>query len=63
MLKSFLFLIFPILLVSCSDSTPIIPQVSKNIESATFGAPSSKAQLIIFADYQCPACIRFEKNI
>lgn len=62
-MKKFLFLFFPFLLLSCIESMPDIPQVSKNIESAVFGAPSSKVQLTIFADYECPACIFFEKTI
>ncbi len=36
---------------------------SKEIQSATFGAPNSKIQLKIFSDYQCPACIVFHKKI
>ncbi|MDD2891398.1 MAG: thioredoxin domain-containing protein [Candidatus Gracilibacteria bacterium] len=62
MKKLFLFLL-PFLLLSCGEPTPVVPQVSKNIESAVFGAPSSKVQLTIFADYECPACIYFEKTI
>lgn len=68
-ISSFLFmkkiltlLILPFVLISCG-SAPVVPQVSKNIESAVFGAPSSKVQLTIFADYECPACIFFEKTI
>lgn len=60
MIKILLVLI-PLILVSCGQ--PSIPQVSKNIESAVFGAPTSKVQLTIFTDYECPACIYFEKTI
>jgi len=61
MKKIFLLVLLPILLISCG--TENIPQVSKNIESAVFGAPSSKVELTVFADYECPACIYFEKTI
>ncbi len=61
MKKIFLLVLLPFFLVSCG--TQNIPQVSKNIESAVFGAPSSKVQLTVFADYECPACIYFEKTI
>lgn len=60
-MKKFLFLLLPFFLLSCGESG--IPQVSKDIESAVFGASSSKVQLTIFADYECPACIYFEKTI
>jgi len=60
-MKKFLLFLFPLFLISCGE--PTIPQVSKEIESAVFGAPSSKVQLTIFADYECPACIYFEKTI
>jgi protein-disulfide isomerase len=62
-MKKFLLLLLPFILISCGEPTPVVPQVSKNIESAVFGAPSSKVQLTIFADYECPACINFEKTI
>lgn len=61
MKKIFLLALLPFFLISCG--TENIPQVSKNIESAVFGAPSSKVQLTVFADYECPACIYFEKTI
>lgn len=60
-MKKLLLVLLPFLLISCGE--PTVPQVSKNIESAVFGAPASKVQLTIFADYQCPACIYFEKSI
>lgn len=62
-MKRFLFLLFPFLLLSCGEPTLTVPQISKDIESAVFGAPSSKVRLTIFADYECPACIFFEKTI
>lgn len=62
-MKKILFLLLPFLLLSCGEPTPTVPQVSKDIESAVFGAPSSKVQLTVFADYECPACIYFEKTI
>ncbi|MFA6090180.1 MAG: thioredoxin domain-containing protein [Candidatus Gracilibacteria bacterium] len=61
MKKIFFALLLPFFLISCG--TENIPQVSKTIESAVFGAPSSKVQLMVFADYECPACIYFEKTI
>ena len=62
-MKYFIFLFLSFGLISCGESTPLVPQVSKNIESAVFGAPSSKVQLTIFSDYQCTACISISKNI
>ena len=62
-MKKLLLLLIPFILLSCGEQIPTVPQVSKNIESAVFGAPESKVQLTIFADYQCPACIYFEKTI
>jgi len=63
MKKLFFLLFLPLVLISCTEPTPTVPQVSKNIESAVFGAPSSKVQLIVFADYECPACIFFENTV
>lgn len=60
--KIFIILATLLALAGCTNE-PSAPQVSKNIESAVFGAPQSKVQLTIFADYQCPACIYFEKTI
>ncbi len=60
--KKYILLILPFFLVACTTETTV-PQVSKSIESAVFGAPSSKVQLIIFSDYECPACINFEKTL
>lgn len=62
-MKKIILCILPLLLISCSSDAPSVPQVSKDIESAVFGAPSSKVQLTIFADYECPSCIYFEKTI
>lgn len=62
-MKKILLVLLPFLLLSCGEPTPTVPQVSKDIESAVFGAPSSKVQLTVFADYECPACIYFEKTI
>lgn len=39
------------------------PTVSKNIDSPTFGNINSKIQVMIFSDFECPACINFEKAI
>lgn len=60
--KKYILLILPFFLVACTTET-VVPQVSKSIESAVFGAPSSKVQLTIFSDYECPACIYFEKTL
>lgn len=62
-MKKLFLLLIPFILLSCGEQTLTVPQVSKSIESAVFGAPSSKVQLTIFADYQCPGCIWFEKTI
>lgn len=61
-MKKFFLFCLPFLLIACTTE-PTVPQVSKSIESAVFGAPESKVQLTIFADYECPACIFFEKTI
>jgi len=61
-MKKLIFLIIPFFFVACTTET-VVPRVSKSIESAVFGAPSSKVQLTIFSDYQCPACINFEKTL
>lgn len=37
--------------------------IEKPIESPFYGNKSSKVQLMIFSDFQCPACIRFEEAI
>lgn len=46
-------------LVSCSKT----PVVSKDIESPFFGSKTSKVQLEMFSDFQCPACIAFHNAI
>ncbi|EKD65832.1 MAG: hypothetical protein ACD_49C00082G0006 [uncultured bacterium (gcode 4)] len=51
------------LLFSCASKTVKVPTVSKNIESPTFGDINAKAQVMIFSDFECPACINFEKII
>ncbi len=40
-----------------------VSKQSKSLESAVFGAPTSKVNLKLFTDYQCPACINFHKTI
>lgn len=62
-MKKLLLILLSALILSACTSEPTIPTVSKNIESAVFGAPSSKVQLTIFTDYQCPSCIYFEETI
>jgi len=47
------------LLVSCARQ----PIVTKDIESPFFGSKNSKAQIEIFSDFQCPACINFHEKI
>jgi len=51
------------LLFSCASQTAKVPTVSKNIESPTFGDINAKTQVMIFSDFECPACINFEKII
>lgn len=48
-----------------SSKTPatFVPAVTKEIESAVFGAPDSAVNLEIYSDYQCPACQRFHALI
>ncbi|MBP8016855.1 thioredoxin domain-containing protein [Candidatus Gracilibacteria bacterium] len=69
MFKKFLIIISSIfLLLSCNlqqekkelNSKNIIP---KSIESPFFGNREAKIQLVIFSDFECPACIMFEKVI
>ena len=56
------------LLVSCQNSTDYTyqknntPIASKTIDSPFFWDPNAKVQMMIFADFQCPACIYFENN-
>lgn len=40
-----------------------VQKQDKAIESAVVGAPDSKVQLVIFSDFQCPACIRTHATI
>jgi len=39
------------------------PTVSKDIESPFFGSKTSKVQLEIYSDFQCPGCIFFHEEI
>jgi protein-disulfide isomerase len=56
-------------LFSCTKERDILNDssnstyIQKNIDSPFFWNPSSKVQLIAFGDFQCPACIFFEKEI
>lgn len=52
-------LLVTLALVSCSRTA----SVSKDIESPFFGNKDSKAQIEIFSDFQCPACIVFHEQI
>jgi protein-disulfide isomerase len=56
-----------ILLTSCSspDLLSRDPSVflDKKIESPFFGNKSAKVQMMVFTDFQCPACIQFEEVI
>lgn len=69
MKKLILFFIISFLLISCSQERNILNPDSTNtfkninIDSPFYWDPNSKVQLIIFSDFQCPACINFEKNI
>jgi len=51
-------------LASCTmnstNTSPSVSSESKTIESPRQG--SGKHELMIFADFQCPACIAFSKN-
>lgn len=59
-----LILLSSLLLFSCGvqdiKRDTIVP---KNIESPFFWDINSKTQVIIFSDFECPACINFEKFI
>ncbi|EKE26724.1 MAG: DsbA oxidoreductase, partial [uncultured bacterium (gcode 4)] len=59
-LRFFLIALTSIFLVSCWQTKSIVP---KDIESPFFGNSNAKVQMAIFTDFQCPACIYFEKNI
>lgn len=56
------------LLVSCGSNRDILGGssekfIDKKIDSPFFGNKDSKVQMTIFTDFQCPACIQFEKTI
>lgn len=61
-------LLFTFILISCSWNRNILNDnsnsfVDKKIESPFLGNKDSKVQMTIFTDFQCPACIQFEKSI
>lgn len=47
------------LLASCARESV----VTKDIESPFYGSKNSKAQIEIFSDFQCPACIVFHEKL
>lgn len=61
--------IITLFLTSCSTQRDILSPAmesqfkQQNIESPFFWSKNAKIQLKIFGDFQCPACIRFEKDI
>lgn len=63
MKKLFFFLPILFLLASCTETstTSSVPSESKFIESPRQG--SGAHELMIFADFQCPACQTFSKNV
>jgi len=70
MLKKIFVIIFAsFILISCSEQRNIFNEQTaknfknQNIESPFYWDPLAKVQLMIFSDFQCPACINFEKNI
>ncbi|EKE30074.1 MAG: DsbA oxidoreductase [uncultured bacterium (gcode 4)] len=70
MIKKILILLsLSFFLFSCSQQRDIFNEgtsknfIQKNIDSPSFGNPAAKVQLIEFGDFQCPACIFFEKEI
>ena len=65
-ISSFLVFVSACILVGCQDTnnstntTTLTPStVSKQIASPFFGSGSSPVQMVIFTDFQCPACIAF----
>ncbi len=66
MKKLLILLAFTVLLSACvpnqnTPNTPVVSSESKTIATPTYG--SGKHVVEIFADFQCPACISFAKNI
>lgn len=47
------------LLASCARE----PVVTKDIESPFFGSKTSKVQLTVYSDFQCPGCIYFHQAV
>lgn len=65
---SVILLFLTLFLTACSSDSNILTKETskfkdKKIESPFFGNKSSKVQMMIFTDFQCPACIRLEKTI
>lgn len=65
-IASILFL--SLFLASCSTNSDILNQdpsafLDKKIESPFFGNKDAKVQMMIFTDFECPACIQFDKII
>ena len=61
-------LLLSLVLASCSADRNILTQdsgkiIDKKIESPFSGNKNSKVQMMIFTDFQCSACIRFDKII
>lgn len=69
MKKSIVFIILvSIFLTSCSNSEVITPKkidptTQKSIDTPSFWNKDSKVKITVFTDFECPACIFFEKTI
>ena len=67
--KSLILLSLSFFLLSCWQTRDIFNEetaktfIQKDISSPFFWDPKAKVQLIAFWDFQCPACILFEKAI
>lgn len=70
MLKKILLIVLvSFFLLSCWQQRDIFNEetaktfINKNIESPFYWDLQAKVQLVIYSDFQCPACIRFESAI
>lgn len=63
-----LVILFSIFLTSCSNTWVVTPKVvdpstQKSTDTPSFWNKDSKVKITVFTDFECPACIFFEKTI